>query len=243
MNILSPGGRGMAERSVLIIEDEHKIRDVLRAYLVREGLVVFEAADGTSGLEACEQHRPDLVLLDLMLPGMSGERVAAAIRQKGEIPVIMLTARSEEWERLQGFELGADDYITKPFSPREVVARVRAVLKRSGHAMTQDEPLCIIGGISIEPASRMVSVSGQALSLTATEFDLLHEMARHPGKVYRRSQLAALVLGYDHESMERTIDSHIKNLRRKLGDEARCIETVHGVGYRCSQGENGGERS
>jgi len=233
----------MAERCVLIIEDEHKIRDVLRAYLVREGLRVVEAEDGARGIELYDEQLPDLVLLDLMLPGMSGERVAAAIRQKGQTPIIMLTARSEEWERLQGFELGADDYITKPFSPREVVARVRAVLKRSGHAMMQDEPVCSIATVTIEPVSRTVTVGGVPVVLTATEFDLLHEMARHPGKVYRRAQLAALVLGYDHESMERTIDSHIKNLRRKLGDEARCIETVHGVGYRCSQVETGGERS
>jgi DNA-binding response OmpR family regulator len=228
----------MSERCVLIIEDEKKIRDVLRAYLVREGLTVIEAEDGNKGIELYEERLPDLVLLDLMLPGMSGERVAAAIRQKGQTPVIMLTARSEEWERLQGFELGADDYITKPFSPREVVARVRAVLKRSGLSMAQDEPICTVGSIVIEPASRLVSLAGIALNLTATEFDLLHEMARHPGKVYRRAQLAAIVLGYDHESMERTIDSHIKNLRRKLGDEARYIETVHGVGYRCSQNES-----
>jgi len=222
----------MSDRSVLLIEDEAKIRDVLRAYLVREGLKVFEAEDGKKGLDVYEECRPDIVLLDLMLPVLSGERVAAAIRQKGDTPIIMLTARSEEWERIQGFELGADDYVTKPFSPREVVARVRAILKRSGRALAQDEAALRMGDVEVRPGSRTALVQGQPLSLTATEFDLLFELLRAPGKVYRRAQLAAIVLGYDHESMERTIDSHIKNLRRKLGDSARLIETVHGVGYR-----------
>ena len=225
----------MPDRSVLIIEDEAKIRDVLRAYLVREGLKVLEAEDGKKGLELYEECRPDLVLLDLMLPVLSGERVAAAIRQKGDTPIIMLTARSEEWERLQGFEIGADDYVTKPFSPREVVARVRAVLKRTGRALAQDEAALRMGDVEVRPESRTAFAQGEPLTLTATEFDLLFELLRSPGKVYRRAQLAAIVLGYDHESMERTIDSHVKNLRRKLGESARLIETVHGVGYRSAE--------
>jgi DNA-binding response OmpR family regulator len=225
----------MPDRSVLLIEDEAKIRDVLRAYLVREGMRVIEAEDGQKGLGLYEECRPDLVLLDLMLPGLSGERVAAAIRQKGDTPIIILTARSEEWERIQGFELGADDYVTKPFSPREVVARVRAILKRTGRALAQDEDALRMGDVEVRPESRAALVKGQPLSLTATEFDLLFELLRSPGKVYRRAQLAAIVLGYDHESMERTIDSHVKNLRRKLGESARLIETVHGVGYRSAE--------
>jgi DNA-binding response OmpR family regulator len=220
----------------LLIEDEAKIRDVLRAYLVREGFRVCEAEDGKKGLEQYDECHPDLILLDMMLPVLSGERVAAAIRQKGDTPIIMLTARSEEWERLQGFELGADDYITKPFSPREVVARIRAVLKRAGRALAEDEAVIRAGDLELHPESRTVFTQGQPLPLTATEFDLLFELLKHPGKVYRRAQLAAIVLGYDYESMERTIDSHIKNLRRKLGVNARIIETVHGVGYRSAPG-------
>jgi DNA-binding response OmpR family regulator len=224
----------MPDRVVLLIEDEAKIRDVLRAYLVREGIKVIEAEDGEKGLACFEEHHPDLVLLDLMLPVLSGERVAAAIRQKNDTPIIMLTARSEEWEKLQGFELGADDYVVKPFSPREVAARVRALLKRAGRALSEDEGALRAGGLELRADARSVSLHGQALTLTATEFDLLSELVRHPGKVYRRAQLAALILGYDYESMERTIDSHIKNLRRKLGDSAHLIETMHGVGYRFS---------
>ncbi|MDR2733704.1 MAG: response regulator transcription factor [Spirochaetota bacterium] len=226
----------MSERIILLIEDEAKIRDVLRAYLVREGFRVCEAEDGKKGLEQYDECHPDLILLDMMLPVLSGERVAAAIRQKGDTPIIMLTARSEEWERLQGFELGADDYITKPFSPREVVARIRAVLKRAGRALAEDEAVIRAGDLELHPESRTVFTQGQPLPLTATEFDLLFELLKHPGKVYRRAQLAAIVLGYDYESMERTIDSHIKNLRRKLGVNARIIETVHGVGYRSAPG-------
>jgi len=234
----------MPERSVLLIEDEAKIRDVLRAYLVREGLRVLEAEDGKKGLDMYEEAHPDIVLLDMMLPVLSGERVAAAIRQKGDTPILMLTARSEEWERVQGFELGADDYVTKPFSPLEVVARVRAILKRSGRAMSRDEAAIRAGELELRPDSRVVLIKGQPLALTATEFDLLFELLRHPGKVYRRAQLAAIVLGYDYESMERTIDSHVKNVRRKLGESARLIETVHGVGYRSAErGEQGAEQS
>jgi len=225
----------MPERSVLIIEDEVKIREVLRAYLVRDGLRVLEADNGETGLALYEEAQPDIVLLDLMLPGMSGERVAAMIRQKGATPIVMLTARSEEWERLQGFDLGADDYVTKPFSPREVVARIRAVLRRAGKALADDEEPVLVGNLEINSSTRRVRVAATDVALTATEFELLSEMARHPGKVYRRAQLAAIVLGYDHESMERTIDSHVKNLRRKLGAAASLVETVHGVGYRFSE--------
>lgn len=228
----------MSERVILLIEDEAKIRDVLRAYLVREGFRVVEAEDGKKGLELYDECHPDLILLDLMLPVLSGERVAAAVRQKGDTPIIMLTARSEEWERLQGFELGTDDYISKPFSPREVVARVRAILRRAGRAHAEDEAVVRMGDLELHPPSRTVLIKEQPLALTATEFDLLFELMKHPGKVYRRAQLAAIVLGYDYESMERTIDSHIKNLRRKLGENARVIETVHGVGYRSAPGNS-----
>ena len=217
---------------ILIVEDEHKIRSVLKAYLLREGYTVLEAAEGDAAMDLFKTSQVDLVLLDRMLPGLSGEEVASRIRQSSAVPIIMITAKEEEWERLQGFELGADDYIVKPFSPREVMARVKAVLKRTNAAAALGSKPLILGSISIDPEGRQISVEGSPIKVTATEFDLLLEMAMHPGKVYRRSQLAALVLGYDHDSYERTIDSHIKNLRKKLGNAGSLIETVFGVGYK-----------
>jgi two-component system, OmpR family, response regulator ResD len=221
----------MQEPNILIVEDEAKIRSVLRAYLVQEGYTVVEADRGDTAIELFNAEQIDLVLLDLMLPGLSGEQVAAKIRQTGSIPIIMITAREEEWERLKGFELGADDYIVKPFSPREVMARVKAVLKRSNPSAAGREKV-EAGSISIDQEGRQVYVEGRPVKITATEFDLLVAMASHPGRVFRRSQLASLVLGYDHVSYERTIDSHIKNLRKKLGSAGSMIETVFGVGYK-----------
>ena len=217
---------------ILIVEDEPKIRSVLKAYLLREGYTVLEAAEGDAAMDLFKTSQVDLVLLDRMLPGLSGEDVASRIRQSSAVPIIMITAKEEEWERLQGFELGADDYIVKPFSPREVMARVKAVLKRTNAAVALGSKPLTLGSINIDPEGRQISVEGSPIKVTATEFDLLLEMAMHPGKVYRRSQLAALVLGYDHDSYERTIDSHIKNLRKKLGDAGSLIETVFGVGYK-----------
>lgn len=222
----------MQDPKILIVEDEDKIRSVLRAYLVREGFQVEEADSGDKGLAIFEGDRFDLVLLDLMLPGMPGEKVAAAIRQKGDTPIIMITAKGEEFERLRGFDLGADDYVVKPFSPKEVVARIKAVLKRMGKGLPGDMPTVELEGLRIDPVSREVYVDDEQTSLTATEFDLLFEMASHPGRVYKRTQLASLVLGYDYEAYDRTIDSHIKNLRKKLGDKGSLIETVFGVGYK-----------
>ena len=217
---------------ILIIEDEAKIREVLRAYLVREGFEVRESGNGEEGLKMFESESFDLLLLDLMLPGISGEKVAAAVRQKGSTPILMLTAKSEEWERLRGFDLGTDDYITKPFSPKEVVARVKAVLRRSGGGLPSDKPSIEFPGLIVNPGTREVIIDGEPVIMTATEFDILYEMAGKPGRVFRRTQLASIVLGYDHEAYDRTIDSHIKNLRKKLGRLNETVQTVYGVGYK-----------
>ena len=217
---------------ILIIEDEAKIREVLRAYLVREGFSVEECGDGEKGLAMFRDGQHDLLILDLMLPGMPGEKVAAAVRQAGTTPILMLTAKSEEWERLRGFDLGTDDYVTKPFSPKEVVARIKAILKRSGKGLPDDRPLLEFEGMQIDPISREVQIEGKTKELTATEFDILYELAQKPGRVFRRTQLASLVLGYDHDAYDRTIDSHIKNLRKKMSPLHECIQTVYGVGYK-----------
>jgi len=219
---------------ILIIEDEAKIRKVLRAYLIREGYAVREIGDGEEGLRILEAESFDLLLLDLMLPGLSGEKVAAAVRQRGNTPVLIVSAKSEEWERLRGFDLGADDYIIKPFSPREVVARVKAVLRRSGGGLPSDRTVIDFPGFSINPETREVIINDDTVSMTATEFDLLYAMAGKPGRVFRRTQLASIVLGYEHEAYGRTIDSHIKNLRKKLGNLHESVQTVYGVGYRFS---------
>lgn len=222
----------MATPKILIIEDEAKIREVLRAYLVREGYIVEDCGDGEKGLKKFHELEPDLLILDLMLPGIPGEKVAAAVRQEGDTPILMLTAKSEEWERLRGFDLGADDYVAKPFSPKEVVARVKAILKRTGKGLPDDRPVIEFPGLAIDPVSREVRVNGIEAQLTATEFDILYELAGQPGRVFRRTQLASLVLGYDHDAYDRTVDSHIKNLRKKLGPLTECIQTVYGVGYK-----------
>ena len=224
---------------ILIIEDEDKIRSVLRAYLIREGYEITEANSGDKGLQLFNDYEYDLVLLDLMLPGIPGEKIAAKIREKKETPVIMLTAKGEEWERLQGFTLGADDYIVKPFSPREVVARIKAVLKRTGKNLPSDQKPVNIDGFTIDPGSRSVNINDKPVNLTATEFDLLFELATHPGRVFKRGQLTAIVSGYTYDGYERTIDSHIKNIRKKIGNNCIKLETVYGIGYKLTILETG----
>lgn len=223
---------------ILIVEDEVKIRQILRAYLVKAGFAVDEAGDGRSGLQKALEKQYDLVVLDLMLPGLNGEEVARQLREAGDIPILMLTAKGEERERLNGFKLGADDYVSKPFSAPEVVARIRAILKRSDRALPDDQPVIECCGLHIEPLSRKVELNGVLLKLTATEFDLLYELAEHPDRVFSRSQLASRVLGYNYESYDRTIDTHIKNLRKKMGETGTVIQTVFGVGYKFTESGN-----
>jgi DNA-binding response OmpR family regulator len=220
--------------TILIIEDEPELIKVLRDYLVKAGFTVESAYRGDTGLSIWEHKRPDLVLLDLNLPGLDGLDVAREIRRKGETPIIMLTARVEEMDQLIGLELGADDYITKPFSPRLVVAKVRAVLRRLGAAATPQSVLRA-ADIEIDLDLHVISRAGVEIDLTPTEFSLLAAMAAQPGRAFTRLQLLEATQGSAYEGYERTIDAHIKNLRAKIEHDPknlRYIETVFGVGYR-----------
>ena len=223
------------EKKILLVEDEKAIRDAVAAYLERENYIVRGVGDGQSAVEEFEKHSFDLVILDLMLPKLSGERVCRAIRETSNVPIIMLTAKGDVEDRIIGLELGADDYLIQPFSPRELVARVRALLRR---AHTESEPQLEVldfGDLVIDISGHKVLVEGKEVDLTASEFKLLTTLARYPGRVYTRMELVEKVLGYDFEGYERTIDSHVKNLRAKLGDDPRnprWLYTVHGVGYR-----------
>jgi DNA-binding response OmpR family regulator len=227
-------------RMVLVVEDEPKILEVVRDYLVDAGFSVATAADGPSALDRARAVGPDLVVLDLGLPGLDGIDVARELHRRSPVPIIMLTARSDEVDRVLGLELGADDYLVKPFSPRELVARVRAVLRRSGAATSgdADRPLHV-GDVTVDPGRRTVTVAGRGVDLTATEFDLVAHMARQPGRVFTRSQLLDVIHGIAVESYDRAIDAHVKNIRRKLEPDPhrpQHLLTVHGVGYRFGTG-------
>lgn len=230
----------MAKDKILIVDDEKKIVSLVRAYLERYGYQVVEAFDGHQALEAFRREAPDLVVLDLMLPGVDGLEVCRQIRRTSEVPIIMLTARDEDADKLVGLELGADDYITKPFSPRELVARVRAVLRRAHPKTPPPSPARIVLGELIVDEERFEAIcQGQPLRLTPAEFRILATMARSPGRVYSRAQLQDSALGETYEGYERTIDVHIKNLRRKLAatgtGEGCSIATVHGIGYKLKE--------
>ena len=222
--------------AILIIEDEYELARVVQSYLEQAGMTVRVETRGDRGLLVWEQLRPDLVLLDLNLPGKDGLDVAREIRRKADTPIIMVTARAEETDRLIGLELGADDYIVKPFSPREVVARVRAVLRRAGAAAAPSARRVSVGDVEIDLDTHSARRGEQSLDLTPTEFQLLTVLASQPGRVYSRLQLLeSLQQGMAYEGYERTIDAHIKNLRSKLEvdpRQPRYIETVFGVGYR-----------
>lgn len=220
--------------TILIIEDEPELVKVLRSYLEKAGYTVLSAARGDTGLSTWEHKRPDLVLLDLNLPGMDGLDVAREIRRKSDTPIIMLTARVEEMDELIGLEIGADDYLPKPFSPRVVVARVRALLRRAA-AGPAASPVLRVADLEIDQEAHMVSRGGESIELTPTEFNLLAGMATQPGRVFSRLQLLELSQGTAYEGYERTVDAHIKNLRAKLEIDPknpRYIETVFGVGYK-----------
>jgi DNA-binding response OmpR family regulator len=221
-------------KTVLVVDDEPKIVQLARDYLEHAGFAVATAANGRSALDEIRRHRPDLVVLDLGLPELDGLDVTRTIRRDSNLPIVMLTARDDEVDKLLGLELGADDYLTKPFSPRELVARVKAVLRR---AERQPEPGDVVRAADLElDVPRMqATVAGHDVELTATEFQLLATMARQPGRIFTRAQLLDAVHGVVFESYERAIDTHIKNLRRKLEPdprEPRYLLTVYGVGYR-----------
>jgi DNA-binding response OmpR family regulator len=216
-------------KKILVIDDEPKIVEICKDYLRAAGYDVVTAGDGTQGLEQARQQKPDLIVLDLMLPGMDGLDVCRSLRREGNIPIIMLTARIEETDRLIGLELGADDYITKPFSPRELVARVRTVLRRASGDSSTD--MIRVGEITLDRTRYQVALPDRSITLTPTEFELLATMMSQPGRIFTRAQLLNAVRGVAFDSYERAIDSHIRNLRRKL-EPGEYIITVHGVGYK-----------
>ena len=225
---------GHVAKTVLVVDDEPKIVEVVGDYLRRAGFAVTTAADGRAALATARARPPDLVVLDLGLPGLDGLDVARELRHAAPVPIIMLTARGDETDRVLGLELGADDYLVKPFSPRELLARVRAVLRRSDGLPNERERFAV-ADVTIDIGRRRVTVADREVELTATEFDLLVLLARQPGRVFTRAQLLSATHGVVVESYERTVDAHIKNIRRKLEPDPhapRYVLTVHGVGYR-----------
>jgi DNA-binding response OmpR family regulator len=222
-------------KTVLVVDDEPEIIRLVRDYLERAGFEVTTATTGATALREFTRRRPDLVILDLTLPETDGLDVARAIRRAGDVPIIMLTARTEEADRVAGLELGADDYVTKPFSARELVARVRAVMRRAQIAATRDEVVRVGESLVLDAPRMQVEVDGRNVPLTATEFQLLLYMARQPGRVFTRAQLLDAVHGVAIESYERAIDAHVKNIRHKIESDPRAprhLQTVFGVGYR-----------
>ena len=225
----------MTEQTILVVDDEEAIAEAVRARLQSEGFQVVVAGDGPEAIGLCEQVHPDLVVLDLMLPGMDGLEVCRQIQRDRWVPVLMLTARTEEADKVAGFAVGADDYLTKPFSLRELVVRVRAILRRMERigALPADEPIDH-AGLAIDQARRTVAVDGSHIQLTPLEFEILLTLARTPGVVFTREQLMDKVWGYRDYAGGRVVDSHVARIRRKLdedGAEPRFIRTVHGVGY------------
>nr|WP_304524098.1 response regulator transcription factor [Demequina maris] len=224
----------MGGRTVLVVDDEENIRDLVGGYLRRDGFDVAEAASGEDALAVLARDPIALVLLDVRLPGIDGVETLRRIRRTSDVPVLMLTARAEEADRIVGLEVGADDYVTKPFSPREVVARVRAILRR-GDGGARGADRLDVGDVGIDLAGREVTVDGTPATLTALEFDLLAALASAPGRVFTRRQLIERVWGWDFFGDERIVDVHVRKLRRALGDDAdspRLLHTVRGVGYK-----------
>lgn len=224
----------MEAATILIVDDEQPIVDLVRSYLAREGFDVYEAHDGLAALSMARELHPDLVILDLMLPGLDGIETCRRLHQETAVYVLMLTARSEEVDKLIGLSVGADDYLTKPFSPRELVARVKAILRRNRprHTPLPELGLIEMDPLRINPDTREVHCAGELVELTPREFDLLHALARRPGHVFSRDELLREVWGHDFTGIDRVVDVHIGVLRRKLEAAASLIQTVRGVGYK-----------
>ncbi|MDF2876180.1 MAG: phoP 1 [Sporomusa sp.] len=230
----------MSQRSVLIVDDDSKLVELLQLYFQKDGFVVFTANDGITALNIAREKEPDILVLDLMLPGMDGWDICRTLRRDSEVPILMLTARDEESDRLVGLEIGADDYVTKPFSPKEVVARVKAILRRTKRTTVKTEAVRM-GDVVIDLEQYQVTKGGQPVELTPTEFKMLELLAANPGRVFSRLQIVEQAQGYSFDGYETTIDAHIKNLRRKIEDNPRepvYIQTVYGVGYRMAGSPN-----
>jgi two-component system alkaline phosphatase synthesis response regulator PhoP len=227
----------------LVVDDDKQIARLIRSYLEQAGFQVTVAHDGETALHALRHDRPDLVILDLMLPDRDGWDVTRIVRGDPSLaatPIIMVTARVEDTDRIVGLELGADDYVTKPFNPREIVARVRAVLRRTSGAAPITSRLLQAGQLTLDPDRHQATLGGQPLDLTPTEFDLLHALMTNPGHAFTRSELIERAVGYSYEGLDRTVDSHVKNLRRKIEPDPAnpiFIQTVYGVGYRFQGGD------
>jgi len=227
-------------KKIVVIDDELSVQDVVRGYLEKDGYHVFVAGNGRDGLALAERTKPGLIVLDLMLPDIAGEEICREIRSRSDVPILMLTAKAAEEERVGGLAIGADDYLTKPFSPRELVARVRAILRRTQGVETPlVETLSFDDGrLEIDTVAHEVRLERQIADLTPNEYRLLVTLARYPGRVYSRFELINHVQGYDFEGYERTIDAHVKNLRKKIEPDPkhpRYVETVFGVGYRLAK--------
>ncbi|MGB2815094.1 MAG: response regulator transcription factor [Dehalococcoidales bacterium] len=224
-------------KKILVVDDEKRIVEILQAYLERDGYRVIAAYDGRSALELARSNSPDLIILDLMLPEVSGWDVCRELRRESEVPIIMLTARDDTTDKIIGLELGADDYVTKPFEPKEIISRVRAVLRRSEGTAVSKSTLNV-GEIIIDTDKRLVRHGDRNIELTPIEFELLRVMAENPGRVYSRMQLLDKIQGDAYEGYERTVDSHIKNLRKKLEldpEHPVYIITIYGVGYKLGE--------
>lgn len=224
----------MSQYSVLIVDDDRKLVQLLQTYFDKDGFITYTAGNGLDALQVVQDKNPHIVILDLMLPGLDGWDVCRRIRRDNDVPIIMLTARDEESDRLVGLEIGADDYVTKPFSPKEVVARAKAVLRRTHQDVIRKEKIQA-GKLTIDLERHLVINGDQTIDLTPTEFKLLEAFVRNPGKVFSRLQLVEQTQGYTFDGYERTVDAHIKNLRRKLENDPKKPEyilTVYGIGYK-----------
>lgn len=218
---------------VLVVDDDEAIRELAGMYLRKEGFEVAAVADGPSALDAVRRDRPALIVLDLMLPGMSGFDVCRELRKESNVPILMLTARNEDTDKIVGLELGADDYLTKPFNPREMVARVKAILRRAESAGREDDRREVrVGALTVDPRAREARVGGRELALRAKEFDLLLAFASEPGRVFTREALLDQVWGYSYYGETRTVDVHVQHLRARLAGSGVSIQTVRGVGYK-----------
>jgi DNA-binding response OmpR family regulator len=223
----------MSGETILVVDDEANIVELTRLYLEREGFLVESAADGREALARLEARPPALVVLDLMLPGVDGFEVCRRVRSTSDVPILMLTARDDDVDKIVGLELGADDYLTKPFNPRELVARVKAILRRTERPARAGESPVHVGDVTVDPGRREATVAGQPVVLRPKEFDLLRALAEHRGRVLTREQLLQLVWGYDFYGETRTVDVHVAHLRRKLAQsQAVRIETITGIGYK-----------
>ena len=231
---------GQPNKKIVVVDDDPSVQEVVRAYLEKDGYLVYVAGTAVEGLALAERVTPGLIVLDLMLPDRSGEDVCRDIRARSDVPILMLTAKASEDERVTGLAIGADDYLTKPFSPRELVARVRAILRRTHGG---DQPLVEVlsfdaGALVIDTVQHEVRRDGRPVELTPNEYKLLQTLARYPGRAYSRFELVNHVQGYEYEGYERTIDAHVKNLRKKIEPDPKqphYVETVFGVGYRLAR--------